>query len=77
MSDLLGLDTPFGIRNVVADTYGDQKKQRSEDPENDADEDEGLPPAQYDQELSEFGGLFMQMGDLVELRYAYHLSTSC
>jgi hypothetical protein len=68
MSDLLGLDTAFGIRNVVADTYGDRKKPRSQDPENDAEEDE-LPPAEYDQEISQYGGIHIQMGDLVELRY--------
>jgi hypothetical protein len=71
MSDLLGLDTPFGVRNVVADTYGDQRRPKSEDAENDADEDDGLPPAQYDQELSQYGGQYMQMGDLVELKYTF------
>ncbi len=68
MSDLLGLDTAFGIRNVVADTYGDRRKPKSQDPENDVEEDE-LPPAEYDQEISQYGGIHMQMGDLVELRY--------
>ena len=71
LSDLIGLDTAFGIRNVVADSYGEQKRNESEqDPKNDDDEDQGIPLVQFDQEATQYGGMYLQMGDLVELRYA-------
>ncbi|KIW09192.1 hypothetical protein, variant [Verruconis gallopava] len=66
MSDLLGLDKAFGVRNVVADTYGEPKEGMSADSDRDNDA-EDLPPSLYDQAISEYGGMFLQMGDLVEI----------
>jgi hypothetical protein len=69
LSDLIGLDTAFGIRNVVADTHGEiVDKNKSKDPDNDVNQDDGIPTAQYDQDLSETGGMYLAMGDLVELK---------
>ena len=71
LSDLIGLDTAFGIRNVIADTYGEQRTKTREEEEVDksADDAEELPAVQYDQELTQYGGQYLQMGDLVELKY--------
>lgn len=67
MSDLLGFDNEFGIRSVIADTYGNSNASKTDDPAHDEEEEYDLPPAQYDESVSETGGMFIQMGDMVEL----------
>lgn len=71
LSDLIGLDTAFGIRNVVADSYGEQRtkgQNEGEEANKRPDDEDDLPAADFDQEISQFGGEHLHMGDLVELK---------
>lgn len=72
MSDFLGLDTPFGVKSVIADNYGNGG-QLDPEPDNDAQEDGIETDDLVHEESSDYGGDYMNIGDLVELSYAFFL----